>query len=178
MENSIKKFLEFNGKNVYFLSSNGIWWIAIKPICDALNVDYSRQLRTLKSDTILGQLWSLETIVAADGKLRKMVCLPEKFVYGWIFNIDSSSLKLHDYKWKCYELLYNYFHGTITERNKFLKEKIDVEREMNELKASLSTNEDFIKLKSLESRRIFTKRALDKLDKELVENQITIFEQQ
>ena len=175
MEQSIKRFLQFNGKNIYFLSANGSWWIAIKPICEALGVNYEQQRKNLKDDKILAQLPCEHTVVAADGKLRKMVCLPEFFVYGWIFSIQSQSKNLTDYKMKCYELLYNYFHGTLTIRNKFLREKVMVEEEIRLAKAELSTDEKFIRFKELESKRIFTKRALDKLDKELVTDQIELF---
>jgi len=86
-----KKFLEFNGRNIYFLAIDGKYWIAVKPICEALKVNYNRQFQNIKSDPILVQLFAEQQMVAADGKLRKMVCLPEKFIYGWIFTIQSSS---------------------------------------------------------------------------------------
>ncbi len=37
-----QKFLEFNGKNIIFLNVDGTYWIALKPICEALGVDYVR----------------------------------------------------------------------------------------------------------------------------------------
>ena len=73
MKKDIKKFLEFNGKTIYFAAADGQYWIAIKPICEALNVDYIRQFKNLQIDKILGELLSEQTMVAADGKLRKMV---------------------------------------------------------------------------------------------------------
>ena len=43
MEKSIRKFLEFNGKTIYFLSKDGDYWVAIKPICDALKLVCSKR---------------------------------------------------------------------------------------------------------------------------------------
>ena len=50
MKNSIRKFLEFNGKVIYFLSKDGEYWIAIKPICEALGVYSPRQQKTIRAD--------------------------------------------------------------------------------------------------------------------------------
>ncbi|MBA7556901.1 hypothetical protein ES705_49624 [subsurface metagenome] len=91
MNTKIKKFLEFNGKAILFLSIDGQYWVALKPICEALNLDWTYQLKVLKSHKILGQLWYLHTIVGADNRLRNMVSLPEKYIYGWLFGISSGS---------------------------------------------------------------------------------------
>ncbi len=123
MKNEIKKFLEFNGKTIFFVAADGQYWIALKPICEALNVDWKNQHEKLLKDEILGQLSSEQGIVAADGKMRKMVSLPEFYVYGWIFQIQSSSPELLKYKWECYRVLYEHFHGAITGRQQLLREK-------------------------------------------------------
>lgn len=91
MNKKIEKFLQFKGKRIVLLAKRSVWWIALKPICEALGVDYIRQFKKLKENRILSQLLSEQTIVAADGKLRKMVCLPESAIYGWIFQIESNA---------------------------------------------------------------------------------------
>ena len=48
MKSKIKKFLEFNGKTISFLCKEGEYWVAIKPICEALGVNYNRQYQNLK----------------------------------------------------------------------------------------------------------------------------------
>jgi len=170
-----KKHLNFNGKPVYFTLVEGTWWVAIKPICEALKTDYTRQFKNLKQDEILSQPLAQQPIVDAGGKVRKMLCLPEFFVYGWIFKINSSSQQLKEYQWKCYELLYNYFHHSFVQRNKFLIDKVQVENDIESIEKDLMKNTDYLKLKELKTRRVFAKKALDKLDKELVTPQIQIF---
>lgn len=134
----IEKYLEFNDRRVYFVCENGVWWVAIKPICEALGVDYITQFKNQKQDKILGQLLSEQTIVAADGKLRKMVCVPEFFVYGWIFSIQSKSEELTAYKLKCYEVLYNHFHGSMAQSLTNLREKSAAEKEIEEIDKELA----------------------------------------
>ena len=176
MQTNIKKFLQFNGKNVYFKAIDGQWWIAIKPICEALGVDYERQRRKLKTHKILGQLPSIQTVVASDERIREMVCLPEFFIYGWLFQIQSDSPDLQEYQWKCYELLYNYFHGTITGRSTFLQGKTKTELEMEELESRLSENPDYTRLKELKSTIKTINKELVKLDKELVTSQLELWQ--
>lgn len=42
MSEKVEKFLEFNGKTIVLLAKDGIWWIAIRPVCEALGVQYVR----------------------------------------------------------------------------------------------------------------------------------------
>ncbi|MBW7868873.1 MAG: hypothetical protein H3C31_11160 [Brumimicrobium sp.] len=56
------KFLQFNGKNIIFLNVDGTYWVAIKPICEALNVDYIRQFKNLKEGKILAPALSKQTM--------------------------------------------------------------------------------------------------------------------
>ena len=63
--------------------------------------------------------------VAADGKEREMFCIPYKYVFGWLFSIDTTRVNedvreaVIRYKMKCYDVLYEYY----TESKVFLKEK-------------------------------------------------------
>lgn len=176
MERSIKKFLEFNGKNVYFLSINGTYWIAVKPICEVLNVNYDRQFKNLKSDNVFSQLYAIQHIVASDLKSRKMVCLPEKFIYGWLFSINSESKELQEYKLKCYDILYDYFHGSLTNRPNILKEKIDTDKKIQSLEESLNENTNFQDLKKLLEHKKLLGKSLVQMDKDIITQQMDIWD--
>jgi len=63
-----KKFLEFNGTNINFLAKDGIYWIAVKPICRVLNVNYDRQYKNLKSDKILKSAYALQPMQIGKNK--------------------------------------------------------------------------------------------------------------
>ena len=43
MNKQVVKFLEFKGKNIVYLSVDGTYWIAIKPVCEAISINYNRQ---------------------------------------------------------------------------------------------------------------------------------------
>ena len=128
---NFEKFLEFKGKKLFFLAKDGKYWIAIKPICEALNVNFNRQYQNIKEDPILGSAYANQQMQLGEDQLRYWACLPEFYVYGWIFSIQSKSEELQEYKWKCYEVLYNYFHGAITGRKPILDRKAKAETTIN-----------------------------------------------
>ena len=55
-------FLSFNGKAIYFKENQNEYWIAIKPICEALNVDYIRAYKNLTKDELLNGVLSKQTL--------------------------------------------------------------------------------------------------------------------
>lgn len=168
------EFLNFNGKNLLFLSNDGTYWVAIKPICEALNVNYNRQYQNIKEDEILSQLFAKQQTVGADNKLRNMICLPEKYVYGWLFSIKSASEELKEYKLECYNILYNHFHGAITGRKKLLFKRMDVRLRMWKLKEELKGNKAYQELTQLEKENKEVAKDLKNNDVELLE-QPTLF---
>lgn len=175
MQDETRKFLEFNGKNINVLAKDGQYWVAIKPICEALGVNYERQRQNIQNDEVLCQLPAIQQVVAADGKLREMLCLPEKFIYGWLFSINSESDDLKKYKLECYNVLYEYFHGATTKRLTALRVKTDAEIELENLKAELEQTEVYKKFKEAESKVKGIAKELKEQDKDLLENQLSLF---
>lgn len=175
MKAQIKKFLEFNGQSIHFLAIDGQYWIALKPICEALNVDYIRQFKNLQDDEILSQLLSEQTMVAADNKMRKMVCLPEFFIYGYIFSIQSSSKELQAYKLECYRILYEHFHGAIVGRKELLSEKAKAQIEKDACMNTLDPEVAY-RLQQAEKKINQVNNELRKLDAEVIEEEKTLFD--
>lgn len=175
MKKEVKKFLEFNGTTIYFLAANGEYWIAIKPICRALGVDYIRQFKNLKDDPILASALSKQTMQGPDKQLRNYICLPEYFIYGWISQIHSQSPELQKYKWECYRVLYEHFHGTITGRKELLSEKAKAQVEISRCMNTM--NPDVAHLYEQASMKIIQiNNKLRKSDKEFLEKEKTLFD--
>lgn len=175
---NIEKFLEFNGKRISLLLADGTWWIAIKPICEALNVKYESQFERIQSHKILGQLFRKHGMVAADNRLREMVCLPEMYVYGWLFSVNSDKPELVEYQHKCYKILYNHFHGAMTGRMTALNEKTETELEILDLQekldAQLLESEEYKRIQELKKKQKQIKKTLNELDIELVQGQLSL----
>jgi hypothetical protein len=175
MEESIKKFLEFNGKSIYFLAVDGQYWVALKPICEALGVDWVAQYKAIKRSKILGVVLSNQTIPDSRGHAQMMACLPEKYVYGWIFKLQSSASFFEDFQMKCYELLYDYFHGVLAKRISTLTAKSADREELAELQKELAESETGKRIAELRKRITGHGRDLRELDVELSTNQMSIF---
>ncbi|WP_446787445.1 phage antirepressor N-terminal domain-containing protein [Macellibacteroides fermentans] len=109
--------------------------VPIKPICDALGIDFPNQFRKIKEDEDLNSTVVLSTMVASDGKDREMACLPIEFVFGWLFTINPKNVKedaresVRKYRMECYRALYSYF----TEYAEFVEIRSQViDRHMDE----------------------------------------------
>ena len=79
MRQSIERFLEFNGKTLLFLAKDGTFWIAIKPVCEALGIEYTRTFKNITSDPILGPALAKQPMQVPGEQTRNMVCLPENW---------------------------------------------------------------------------------------------------
>ena len=123
--------------------------VPIKPICEALGIDIDSQRKKLKEDEILSSTTVLNTVVAADGKQREMLCLPYMFVFGWLFTINPNKVapeakeNVLKYKLECYKVLFSHF----TNQTKFLEEKqiaidkhIELAKELRESFNNARTN--------------------------------------
>lgn len=170
-----QKFLQFNDRTIYFKEINGEYYIAIKPICEILNVDYSRQLRTMKSDEILSLVWSLETIPDKRNRPQNMVCLPERYIYGWLFSIKSNSKELKEYKKQCYDILFSHFNGLILGRKKILQQRANKQYQMAKLEKELMKNPMYMQFLELKHDNQILNKQLKNIDHETLEETPNLF---
>ena len=170
--NKHEKFLQFNGKTIVFLNVDGTYWIALKPILEALNLVSHRYLKRTQRDHFFStcvDTMSMQVEKNGIKQLRNMTCLPEKYIYGWICFLNSDNPELTDFKKTCYNLLYNHFHGTITNRKDLLLEKKDVNTQIHNLREELKTqDENYKKLKELELIRTSITSKLNNMDDNLL----------
>lgn len=167
-----EKFLEFNNNKIFFLNADGVYWIALKPILDALNLDADRYIKKTKRDGFFGTCWDTMSVQVENNGIiqgRNMVCLPEKYIYGWICILNSDSKELNQYKETCYTLLYNHFHGTITNRKELLLCRDEVATKIHKLKTSLKEQDNVYKeLEVLENERKKINTQLNSMDKQII----------
>lgn len=173
-KNRVTRFLEFNGKKLAALSADGQWWVAVKPICEALGVQFNWQHQRIQEHPILGQLSRNSEIVAADGKVREMFCLPERFIYGWLFSLQANSPELIEYQFQCYEVLYNHFHGTLSKRVDALEERRAINAEIEASKKAIADSEHNRRIAELQKLRKAVDKKLQTIDHELVTGQLSL----
>lgn len=108
--------------------ADGRVFIPIRPICEALGVDYSAQRQRINRDEVLVEEVTSVVITTTDieaGSTRprtsEMICLPLDYLNGWIFGINASRVKpeikdrLLRYQRECYRVLADAFQdGRLT----------------------------------------------------------------
>lgn len=174
MSTQIKK-IEINNRELSMTYVNNQWWVAIKPICEALGVNYDRQFQNIKSDEILRDVYAKQHMRDSLNRRQEMICLPEKYIYGWIFSIKSESEILKQYKKKCYEVLYDHFHGVLAQRSNILKQKTLIELEAEALQNEINELESVKKLKQLKAEISHSKKSLHGLDSKYIATQLELW---
>lgn len=151
--------------NVDIVATSDEQMVPIRPICEALGIDVESQRKKIQDDEDLSSTAVLSTAVGADGKERDMLCLPIRYVFGWLFTINPKNVKpeaqeaVRAYRRRCYDALYSHFFGSQKrqlEQNQIeislLEELADLNQQQQQLKQTI--NEKRRKLEKLREERL------------------------
>lgn len=147
-------------------NENGQLYVPVKPICEALGVDFSSQYVKIKEDEIFSSTVVLSTTVGADGKSREMICLPVKHIFGWLYSISPKNVnqdakqKILSYREEVNDILTAYFLGGSIRQIESNQAEIKALEEIN----SLLTQERSIKGQLKEARDRLAKIRSARLD--------------
>lgn len=92
-------------------------YVPVRPLCDFLGVDWSAQRRRIARDPVLSARAKGVAVTATPGGTQEMLCLPVKFMHGWLFGINASRVraelqaKLIRYQEECFEVLWQAFQA-------------------------------------------------------------------
>lgn len=105
-----------NGVEIYaVIDEKGQTLVPIKPICQAIGIDFEGQRQRIQRDRRLSSVAFKIKATGTDGKLYDMLCLPLQYTYGWLFSIESSMVapnareQVEKYQDECYDVLYRHF---------------------------------------------------------------------
>lgn len=166
-----------NNKEILITSKNGEKYVAIKPICEAIGVDYDNQIDKINKDEILSELTPLRGATGADGKEYKMRVISLRYVFGWLFTINPNKVKpeikqqIINYKKQCYDALFDSF----TKRTSILKEKTSYQIEIDKLESTWKESEEYKKIVALKQKQSDATKRLNALDKNVVSEQLDMF---
>lgn len=116
MSSEIEK-IEFCGRELVAVKENEKVLVALKPICDALDLDWKCQHRGLADDPVLSSVMVVTTTTGADGKQYGMLCLPLDYLNGWLFKISAKRYTgarrdaIVRYQKECYRVLAEHFQS-------------------------------------------------------------------
>ncbi|MBA8388807.1 phage antirepressor Ant [Escherichia coli] len=107
-------YIPFNGQQIITAMAAGVAYVAMKPIVENLGMSWSTQQTKLMKQISKFNCVHMN-MVAADGKLRKLLCLPLKKLNGWLFSINPEKVradirdKLIQYQEECFTVLHDYW---------------------------------------------------------------------
>lgn len=115
--------VQFCGAVLEGVVINGKAYVAMKPIVDGLGLDWTRQLKKLRDDPVLGPEVSNIRGIPSAGGAQTMVCLPENRLQGWLFRINANKVKgavrerLIAYQREAYKVLHDAFCKGVADTN-------------------------------------------------------------
>ena len=148
------------------------FFVPVKPICQAIGVQFEAQYHRLSRHYILASVMSTMYTTGADGKTYEMVCLPLEYVYGWLFTIDANLVaeanreNVKRYQLECYQALYTHFAGSLRRR---------VEENEAEIKALQAVNEAIKGVKAAKAAQKEAEEHLDAIRKARLDTAPTLF---
>lgn len=109
--------VNFRGDELYgFKQDDGIF-VALKPIVEAMGMDWSAQYRRAQRDPVLSEGIAIMATPFGRSGGQEAVCLKMELVNGWLFGIDSSRIKDETvrervilYQRECYGVLFKHFY--------------------------------------------------------------------
>ncbi|WP_082985005.1 phage antirepressor N-terminal domain-containing protein [Gallibacterium genomosp. 3] len=113
--------IKFYNQSLVTFEQDGIYYTAMKPICENIGLQWESQYNRIKRDGVLSEA-VIVMITPTNGGNQQMICLPIQYLNGWLFGIDTNRVKpeiretLIKYKKECYQALHDYWFKGKAER--------------------------------------------------------------
>jgi hypothetical protein len=127
MENKVMT-VQFQGAVLYGFQLGGNIYVAIKPIADALGLDWEAQRARIQRDPVLSESTFITKVPSPKGP-QNTLCLLLDYLNGWLFKIQSARIpdeairtKIQAFQRECYQVLNRHFCG---DRDKLVGEAND-----------------------------------------------------
>lgn len=111
--------IDFHGDRLFVFEQDSKPFVAMRPIVEALGLDWSAQYRRIMRDDVLGGSVAMMATVTGAGE-REAVCLPLDLLNGWLFGVDAARVrpelreKITLYRRECFAALASHFNPLAT----------------------------------------------------------------
>ena len=110
--------VDFHGTALQVATIEGTHYVAVRPICDALGVDWSAQYRRIQRTPILNEAVAVMATPSSGGEQQTLLLALDK-LNGWLFGISTARIKdperrerLLQYQRECFDVLAAHFGAT------------------------------------------------------------------
>lgn len=122
-----QKAVEFYGDEIIAVRlQSGEVLVPIRPICENLGLSWSAQYECINRDPVLSEFSASVRVTRTEGAARELLCLPLKYLPGWLFGVSASRVKpelkerVIRYQRECYDVLAEAFQeGRLTADSDF-----------------------------------------------------------
>lgn len=114
------QIIKFNNQQIPVFFHNDKPYVAIKPICENIGLDWVSQHKRILRNHVLSQGMVMMTIPSKGGN-QETITLPIGYLNGWLFGIDVNRVKpeikptLIKYQLECFDVLYKHFMPKVAE---------------------------------------------------------------
>lgn len=111
--------VEFHGATLSVTLISGVPHIALKPICEAIGLDWKAQQDRIKRHPVLNSVAVVTTSTGTDGKRYEMLMLPLDKLDGWLFGVSVRRVRpelrerLTQYQAECFDALARHFGSAV-----------------------------------------------------------------
>ena len=129
----------FNNQSLITVEQNGNHYVAMKPICENIGIQWESQYNRIRRDDVLNSVIFIMNMTGSDSKNYQMICLPIEYLNGWLFGIDINRCKpeirdtLIKYKKECYQALHDYWFNGKAERKTTVDDRTGLRNAVNML---------------------------------------------
>ncbi|WP_336938989.1 phage antirepressor N-terminal domain-containing protein [Acinetobacter modestus] len=112
--NTKPKIVKFNNQQVPVFFQNDKPYVAMKPICENIGLNWDGQRQRIKRNHVLNQGAVIITAPSSSGE-QDYVALPLGMLNGWLMGVDANKVRLEikdtliKYQLECYDVLYKHF---------------------------------------------------------------------
>ena len=131
--------VSFNNQSLITIEQNGVHYVAMKPICENIGIQWESQYNRIRRDNVLNSVIFIMNMTGSDSKNYQMICLPIEYLNGWLFGIDINRCKpeirdtLIKYKKECYQALHDYWFNGKAERKTTVDDRTGLRNAVNML---------------------------------------------
>lgn len=108
--------VNFRNDTLFAVERDDGVFVAIKPICDSLGIDWKAQRNRIDRTAVLAKGRVITTLPSVGGP-QETVCLRLDLINGWLFGIDASRVRAESqdlvaaYQEECHAVLFRHFYG-------------------------------------------------------------------
>lgn len=133
--------VDFRGDTLFGFKEGDNTFVGMKPMVEAMGLNWSGQLQRVKRDPILSEGVCVMPTPFSRGGDQEAVCLRLDLVNGWLFTISTDRIKdeavrekVLTYQRECYRVLHDHFADKKTGRKDLLNEEEAAESEGTRLR--------------------------------------------